>query len=203
MINAKSSLLIRRPTKEELDTCERVEGTARNEWGPQSPTLVEMENIAFARLKYGASDSGDRRMEIFSVIPTTVQVSSTNIGTPRYLGRHLSVGRTDSFHHPHYAYQQLSESRRVLSHISGTLDDDIFVQRMVGSVQVSSVSTKRHAGMDPARLARTFGIGLPTAEQTLEVTTQHSAKRGDYPHVQAAFGTSRDTPFRTPQHISC
>ena len=35
---------------------------------------------------------------------------------------------------------------------------------------------------DPARMARTFGIRLPTAKQTLKVTTQHSAKRGDYPH---------------------
>ena len=52
LVNAKSSLLIRRPAKEEMDTCERVEVTARNEWDPQSPTLVEMENIAIARRKY-------------------------------------------------------------------------------------------------------------------------------------------------------
>ena len=56
---------------------------------------------------------------------------------------------------PHYAYQHLSESRRVLSHVSGTLDDDIFVQRMVGSVHISSV----RVGMVPARLTRTFGAG--------------------------------------------
>ena len=31
-------------------------------------------------------------------------------------------------------------------------------------------------------MARTSGIGLLTAKQTLEVTTQHPAKRGDRPH---------------------
>jgi len=178
--NTQSSLIIHRPTKEELDSLERVEITAPGEWIPDDPVHNEMENIAMSRRKYGDAEVMNKEIEIYGVMSTTMNTNSVNIGMPRYLGRHLSISGTNSYHHPHHAYQQISESRRVMCDVSGTLDPDTLMQRMIGATNLTaSVSKTRHAGRDPERLARTFGVGLPTAKQTLEATTQQHIRQSD------------------------
>ena len=49
------------------------------------------------------------------------------------------------------------------------------MERMIGATNIAP----RHAGTNPERLARTFGIGLPTAKQTLEATTQQHIRQSD------------------------
>ena len=53
-------------------------------------------------------------------------------------------------------------------------------------IKVQSLAIRRKktrcAGTDPERLSRTLCIGLPTAKQTLEATTQCGLRTSNYPH---------------------
>ena len=86
--NTQSSLIIHRPTKEELDSLERVEITAPGEWIPDDPVYNEMENVAMSRRKYGDAEATNKQIEIYGVMPTTMTINSVNIGAQLYLGRH-------------------------------------------------------------------------------------------------------------------
>ena len=164
---------------------ERVILTDDRIWDPEDPIHNERERVAIKRRDLGHIPAGDNSLHVAGVLPKTIHINSINIGQGTYMGRLISEVKTNSFHHPHWAYQQSSsESSRVLSQVSGTLDGATFLQRMIGAINILSVDRKktRFAGTDPERLSRTLCIGLPTAKQTLEATTQYGLRTSNYPH---------------------
>ena len=67
----------------------------------------------------------------------------------------------------------ISEFDRQCLESSGSLAQDVMVDRLIGSVQVDATySDKRHHGANPELLARKWGIGLQKAKETLACTTQ-------------------------------
>jgi hypothetical protein len=65
------------------------------------------------------------------------------------------------------------ESNSRLLEISLTLGDHTLLDVMKSTVHISSIRVAEwQNGIDAATLARNFGVGLNTAQKTLNVTTQ-------------------------------
>jgi len=78
-----------------------------------------------------------------------------------------------------------------LSGISVTLVDSEFHRSMIASVRISSLETvKTRTGIDAAKLARNWGIGLERAEKTIQVTTQRGVRTVLHPSLSRRFRTN-------------
>ena len=103
--------------------------------------------------------------------------------------------------------QEKSVSRKVifvqveqkLMKISSTFDEKTFRKRLIGKVNIASTyredvdgwienrrvgsidSNDRHSKIGPEELARKWNVGIQTAKDTLDVTTQHSVRTAVQP----------------------
>jgi len=96
-------------------------------------------------------------------------------------------------------YDRKSEILAVLLSVSSTLVDDNFVRGMEQLVRISSavasntVHTKlRHLTMEPMELLCCWGIGLSTAQKTLQVTTQKGLRTAVHPS-HCRYRTTRNS----------
>ena len=75
--------------------------------------------------------------------------------------------------------------------ISSTFDERTFCKRLISSVNIASTyrndevksinSNDRHSQIGPEELARKWNVGIQTAKDTLEVTTQHGVRTSVQP----------------------
>ena len=79
----------------------------------------------------------------------------------------------------------------VLRGVSCTLDDKSFIKDMKSRVQVSSVSSSaKKPKINPATLAKKWGIGLDVAQNTIKKTTQRGVRTVLHPTLSRRFRTN-------------
>jgi hypothetical protein len=95
--------------------------------------------------------------------------------------------------------EQWGQVESELGKLSATLNEKTFCKRLIGSVNVATayrddideaierrkglsvLTTDRHSKVGPEELSRKWNIGLQTAKDTLEVTTQHGIRTAVHP----------------------
>jgi hypothetical protein len=80
---------------------------------------------------------------------------------------------------------EYNESAHYLASISSALTEGTLVNRIVKSVQINTImqvaSNSRHTNVTPEHVARSWGIGLDQAKETLRVTTQKGLRYAIHP----------------------
>ena len=82
-------------------------------------------------------------------------------------------------------YIQDSGDLQLLSGISTALTDKTLLPRLVSNVHVAkTVSANRHSDISPETLSKKWRIGLSTAQDTLQITTQQGIRQAIRPITQ-------------------
>lgn len=91
-----------------------------------------------------------------------------------------------------FALTRKSGTAAVLSQVSHNLVDEDFVIGLTETVRVSATkSTKRHPDVEAHDLARKWGLGLETAQRTIEVTTQRGIRHAVHP-IHRRYRTNQE-----------
>ena len=139
------------PSLKELEECNWLSLTSEEEWRPYSDDFIQAE--------------AETNKE--SEIPFERDAKSRLI---------LAFTTFDTRH---------CEISQVLSGVSSTLVEDTLIEALEATVMVRNLgatsSTKPRGGIEPAELARRWGIGLESAKQTLKVTTQKGLRSAVHP----------------------
>ena len=161
----------RKPTARELHDCRRIELTAEQpEWNPHARLFDENENAMTDEDGFIKQNSRRR----------TIMKAKTDLGS-----------EIDA----HETSESMSAVPRVLSDISNTLNDNLFVSAIRSTVETSyddfikakttpesmktniaSTKSKARYKLSPEILSQKWNIGLDAAKRTLQVTTQRGLK---------------------------
>jgi hypothetical protein len=183
----------RKPNKQEYHECQHIEMTAESpEWNPHARLFDDNENAMTD--EEGFLKQATRRR--------TIMTLCANAGS-LFDAKEVS--------------ESISVVPRVLSDISNTLNDRLFVSAIRSTVEVtyddtvktkidtestkariSSAKTKPRYRLTPEILSQKWNIGLEAAKRTLRVTTQKGIKTGADPSIARHWGTN-DRPMRYKQ----
>ena len=138
------------------------------EWEPGDESYAEQEDAMtdFHGLVHEIGDRDDRGHQIFNV--SKIKISQSQ-------AKRVSdfIGMT------------------AIMSLSSSLDDAAFLDALQSNVNVSNVtSSTRKPKIDPAKLARTWGIGIEAASRTVRVTTQRGIRTVMHPSLSRRFRTN-------------
>ena len=154
---------------------------------------TEQEILMLPRIQLTRDDPWD---------PATVSIASLSLEEEEL--RRLSSLFTTADNDDEFAFQNSRgvtemEADKVLSQISPVYSEKQFTEALLGQVKVGMGdridpeeekrrvnvrmmgSTTRHSKVTPEELARKWGVGLDTARQTLQATTQYGVRKGVHP----------------------
>ena len=175
----------RKPTNRELQECQRIELTAEQpEWNPHARLFDDNENAMTD--EDGFIKQNQRRR--------TIMKTKTDLGS-----------KMDAYE----TSESTSAVPRVLSDISNTLNDNLFVSAIRSTVEttyddfvqskitpevtknkVASTKSKPRYKLSPEILSQKWNIGLEAAKRTLQVTTQRGLKTVVDPSIARRWGTN-------------
>ena len=159
----------RKPTLAEFENCPtKIHLTASEpEWNPHSEEWSELEGTYYDSLGR-FRDLGDKR-RIYAI----------------------NAPKQNPLHRANIIAQSVSQCSAVLSEISNTLVEDEFYDTLKDTVNISvSTTSNRSSTIRPQDLMKRWGIGLETAKQTLNVTTQRGIRTVANPAISRRFRTN-------------
>jgi hypothetical protein len=153
-----SYINVRKPTREEIESCDTIHMTEEREWNPYDSSFQEQEEAATLNDEYVVEDFRGSR----TILSTSSQRESReSIGDQRMLASVSKCLNNEEF-------------------LKG-LVDNVRVQTDIQGRSVQATRTSNRQVIQAEELAKRWGIGVKTAINTLKVTTQRGVRHPVHP----------------------